>query len=83
MGTVLSMSYFQHDSVGKESACNTGETQETWVQTLGWEDPLEEEMATIPVFLPEKSQGQRSLASYNSKGCKESDMTEQLSMHAH
>ena len=24
----------------------TQETQETWVQSLGWEDPLEEEMAT-------------------------------------
>ena len=22
------------------------ETEETWVQTVGWEDPLEEEMAT-------------------------------------
>ena len=22
------------------------ETQETWVQSLGWEDPLEEELAT-------------------------------------
>ena len=22
------------------------ETQETWVQSLGWEDPLEKEMAT-------------------------------------
>ena len=22
------------------------ETQETWVQSLGWEDPLEEEMTT-------------------------------------
>ena len=29
--------------------------------TLGWEDPLEEEMAT-PVFLPGKSHRQRSLA---------------------
>ena len=26
--------------------------QETWVQPLGWEDPLEEGMATTPVFLP-------------------------------
>ena len=26
----------------KESACY----QETWVQSLGWEDPLEKEMAT-------------------------------------
>ena len=23
-----------------------------WVQSLGWEDPLEKEMAHIPVFLP-------------------------------
>ena len=27
---------------GKESACNVG----TWVRSLGWEDPLEEGMAT-------------------------------------
>ena len=25
--------------------------QETWVQSLGWEDSLEEDMATTPVFL--------------------------------
>ena len=29
--------------------------QETWVQPLGWEDPLEEGMATTPVFLPGES----------------------------
>ena len=28
---------------------------ETWVQSLGWEDPLEKGMATIPVFLPGES----------------------------
>ena len=28
--------------VGKESAA----MQKTWVQSLGWEDPLEKEMAT-------------------------------------
>ena len=27
------------------------ETQKTWVQSLGWEDPLEEEMAPTPVIL--------------------------------
>ena len=27
------------------------ETQETWVQSLGWEDPLEEEMATLTSIL--------------------------------
>ena len=34
--------------------------QEMWVQSLGQEDPLEEEMATTPVFLPGKSHGRRS-----------------------
>ena len=28
--------------MGKESACNVGD----WVQSLGWEDLLEEDMAT-------------------------------------
>ena len=29
--------------------------KETWVWSLGWEDPLEEGMATIPAFLPGES----------------------------
>ena len=29
--------------------------QETWVPSLGWEDPLEKEMATHSSFLPEES----------------------------
>ena len=29
--------------------------QETWVQSLGWEDHLEEGMQPTPVFLPGKS----------------------------
>ena len=37
--------------------------QETWVQPLGWEDPLEKEMQPTLVFLHGESQGQRSLAS--------------------
>ena len=35
--------------------------QETWVRSLGWEDPLEKERATPPVSLPRKSHGQKSL----------------------
>ena len=50
-------------------------------RSLGWEDPLEEERATTPVFLPGESHGQRSLAGNNPWGCKESDTTEQLSKH--
>ena len=29
--------------------------REAWVQSLGWEDPLEEEMAPSPVYLPGES----------------------------
>ena len=35
-------------------------------------------MLLTPVFLPGASHGQRSLAGYSPRGCKESDMTEQL-----
>ena len=45
---------------------------------LGWEDPLEEGMATTPVFLPGECHGQRSLAGYSPWGRKELDTTERL-----
>ena len=49
------------------------EAQKALVPSLGWEDPLEEKMATHSlVSLP----GQRSLAGYSPKGHKESDTTE-------
>ena len=35
------------------------------VQSVGWEDPLEEGMATAPVFLPGEYHGQRSLVGYD------------------
>ena len=38
------------------------ESEETCVRSLGWEDPLEEGMATTPVFVPGESHGQSSLA---------------------
>ena len=55
------------------------------VRSLGWEDPLEEEMAVFPqytpVFLPGKSHGQRNLASYSSWGLKELDTAEHAYTH--
>ena len=33
-------------SLVAQSVKNLPAVQETWVQTLGWEDPLEEEIAT-------------------------------------
>ena len=46
------------------------EIQQTWVRSLGQEDPLKKEMA---VFLPRKFQGQRNLAGYSPWRCKQSD----------
>ena len=56
------------------------ETKETWVQSLGWEDPREPDC--ISSVLPGKSHGQRSLVGCSPWGCKESGMTERLRMRA-
>ena len=39
--------------------------QETRVQSLGWEDPLEKEMATDSSTLPGKFHGLKSLVGYS------------------
>ena len=49
--------------------------QETWVRSLGWEDPLEKGKTTTPAFWPGEFHGQ-----YSPWGHKESDTTEQLSL---
>ena len=55
--------------------------QETWVRSLGQEDPLEKAWQHTPVSLPGKSHGQRILAGgYSPWGHKESNMTEQLTL---
>ena len=61
--------------MGQESASNVGDTGDTgWIPGEGrfsgggkWQP--------TPVFLPENSHGQRSLAGYSPWGCKESDTT--------
>ena len=52
--------------------------RETQIQSLGWEDPLEKEMAIHSSILPGKSHGQRSLEDYSPWGHKELDTTERL-----
>ena len=54
---------FPHGSIIK----NLLAKQETQVQSLGHEDPLKKE---IPILLPGKSHGQRSLADYSPWGRK-------------
>ena len=53
---------------------------ETRVLSLGWEDPLEKEMAIHSVLLPGKSHGLRSLVGYSLCGHKQLDTTEQLTL---
>ena len=55
---------------------NLPAVQETQIGFLSREDPLKEEMATHPGFLPGESHGQSSLVGFSPRGCKELDMTE-------
>ena len=41
-----------------------------WVQSLGWEDPLEKGTATHSSILAWSYHGQRSLAGYSPWGCR-------------
>ena len=56
---------FPSDSVGKESACNTGDAGrrefDLWVRKISWR----REMQPTLVFLPGESYGQTSLVGYS------------------
>ena len=51
---------------------------ETWVRSLGWEDPLEKEMATHSRILAWRIPWMEELGGLQSTGHKESDTTERL-----
>ena len=55
--------------------------RETQVLSLGWEDPLEKEVAIHSSTIAWKIHGQRNLVGYSPWGRKELDMTEQLHVH--
>ena len=48
----------------------------TWVRSLDWEDPLDEDMATHYSILAGESHRERNLAGYCPWGSKESDRYE-------
>ena len=52
------------------------EMKETWVRHLGWEDPLEEDMATHSSTLAWRITWTEESGGLQSWGCKESDTTE-------
>ena len=66
---------FPGGSGNKESACNVGDL------SLVRKTPWIREWPPTPGFLPGEFHGLRSLVSYSPRGRKESDMTEQLSLH--
>ena len=67
---------FPGGSGGKESACNAGDTglMSGSGRSPGWA------WQPNPVFLPGEFHGQRTLVCYSSWDCRESDMTEQLTL---
>ena len=73
------ISGFPRGSADKESAFNARDTGNTGL-IPGQEGLLDENMATHFSTLPEKSQGQKSMAGYSPRGHKESDTAERLSM---
>ena len=58
------------------------ETQEMWVGSLHWEDPLEKEMATHPSILAWKIPHQRSLVGYSPGDSEELDTAEHTVQHS-
>ena len=54
--------------------------QETWVQSLGWEDPLEKGLATQSIILAWRIPWTEEPGGLQSGGCKELDTTEQLTL---
>ena len=75
-----SLQGFPEGSVGEESVMQR--TQETRVWSRVGKIPWRRKWQPTSVFLPEKSQGQRSLAGYSPLCHKELDTTEWLNTHA-
>ena len=59
---------------------NLSAVQEMWVQSLGWEDPLEKGMATHSSILAWRIPWTEEPGRLQSMGLEESDMTERLTL---
>ena len=57
--------------------------RETWVRSLGWEDPLEKEMTTHSRILAWKIPWTEEPSGLQSMGLQELDMIYQLNHHHH
>ena len=70
--------YFPYGSDGKESTCNSGDT--SLIPGSGRFPEKGNGYPLHPVFLPGEFHGQKSLMGCSPWGCKESDMTERLTL---
>ena len=70
--------YLLRASLVAQMVKNLPAMQETQIRSLGWEDPLEKEMATHSSILAWRIPWTEEPGRLQSVGCKESDMTEQL-----
>ena len=61
---------------GKDSTCQCRSCKRCGFDPCVWKIPWRRIWQPIPVFLPEESQGQRSLAGYSPRSHKEVDTTE-------
>ena len=66
-------------SVVTQKVKNIPPMQDTWVKSMDREGPVRREWPPTPVFLPEESRGQRSLAGYSTRGHRELDTAEKPS----
>ena len=69
-------------SLVAQTVRNLPATQETWVRSLGWEDPLEKRMATHSSLLAWRILWTEESGGLQVHRVAESDMTEWLSTHA-
>ena len=72
---------FPHGAVIENTPANTRDAGDwgfdPWVGKIPWRRAWQ----LTPIFLPGEFHGQRSLAGYSPSGCKESDTTEQVTLH--
>ena len=72
---------FPGGDTGKEPTCQCRRHKRLGFDPWVGKSPWRRAWQLTPVFLPGESHGQRSLAGYSPWSLKESDTTEQLSMH--
>ena len=75
------MHSFLYGSGSKEFTCSPRDTEDAGSIPGSRRSPGGGKWHPTPVFFPEKSHGQRNLAGYNPKHCKESDTTEWVHTH--